>query len=33
MIETDDQNNNHEVTYWNLVIEEYLEPREGTREQ
>ena len=33
VIETNDLNNNHEVTYLNLLIGEYLETREGTRER
>ena len=33
VIETNDLNNNHEVKYLNLLIEEYLETREGIRER
>ena len=33
MIEPNDLDNNHEVRYLNLLIEEYLEPCEGTGEQ
>ena len=33
MIEANDLDNNLEVRYLNLLIEEYLEPHEGTREQ
>ena len=33
MIETNDLDNNHKVRYLNLLIEEYLEPCEGTRER
>ena len=32
MIETNDSGNNHEVSYLNFLMEEYLEPCEGTRE-
>ena len=32
MIETNDLDNNHEDTYLNLLIEECLEPLEGTQE-
>ena len=32
MIETNDLDNNHEDTYLNLLIEECLEPFEGTQE-
>ena len=31
MIETVDLDNNHAVTYLNLLIDKYLEPHEGTR--
>ena len=33
MIETNDLDNNHEVRYLNFLMEEYLEPYEGTRER
>ena len=33
MIETNDLDNNQEVRYLNFLMEEYLEPCEGTRER
>ena len=33
MIETKDLDNNYEVTCLSLLVEEYLEPCEGTRER